>query len=94
VDPNAELDPFVRLEMCVARRNAPLDFKKTAHGVDHAGKFDQKPITHRIDDVATVGLDRWINQFGAERAQTTHRPFFVRAGQPRIARDIRRENSR
>jgi hypothetical protein len=44
--------------------------------------------------VATVGLDRWINQFGAERAQTTHRPFFVRAGQPRIAGDIRRENCR
>ena len=47
-----------------------------------------------LDHPATVALDRRIDQFGSERAQSTHRPFLVRTGQPRITRDIRRENRR
>jgi hypothetical protein len=46
----------------------------------------------RLENAATIGLDRWIDQLGAKHAQTTHRPFLIRAGEPRITRDVRREN--
>jgi hypothetical protein len=51
-------------------------------------------IARRLDDAAAIDLVRRIDELGAGRAKATYRPFLARAGQPRITRDIPRENRR
>jgi hypothetical protein len=65
-----------------------------AHRVDDAGEFDQDAIAGSLDDATAIALDRWIDQLDAQRGEAAYGPFLVGAGQPRIARDIRREDRR
>ena len=94
MDADAELDLLFGDEVAVARCHAALDVERTAHGVHHAGELDQNAVSGGVKDAAAIGLDRRVNQLGAERAQTAHRPFLVCAGQPRITRDIGGKNGR
>jgi hypothetical protein len=50
-----EFDPLIRRHGGILLGHASLDFNRTAHRIDRAGKLDQYAVTGRLDDVASMG---------------------------------------
>jgi len=71
-----------------------LHFNRATHRVDNAAKFDQPAVSGGFHDPAVVLLDLGISQLAPDRPQCGERAFLVRPHQPRIARDIGREDRR
>ena len=51
-------------------------------------------VAGAVKGAAPVTFDRWIHEFGSERAQPAQGPFLIHAGQPRIAHNIGGKNRR
>ena len=50
-----EFDPLIRRHCGILFGHAALDFNRTAHRIDGAGKLDQHAVTGCLDDVASMG---------------------------------------
>jgi len=50
-----EFDPLIRRHGIILFGHAALDFNRTAHRIDGAGKLDQNTVARRLDDVASMG---------------------------------------
>jgi hypothetical protein len=59
------------------------------HGVDHAAKLDDAPVSGALDDATSMGGDCRIDHVAADAAQTGERSLLVGSGEPAIAHDIR-----
>ncbi len=94
VQADTKLDAAIRWNLDVALGYLSLHLDGTADRIDDAGKLDKKAVACRLDDTATVFGDLWIHDrthVALERCQCA---FLVEAHQPRISRDISRENRR
>ena len=78
--------------VAIALRRAVLDGNRAAHGVDDRSELDEDAVAGALDDAAAMLGDGGIDEIAGENAETLDRPFFVDAGQPAIAHDIRGED--
>jgi len=92
MDAKAKLDPLFGWRACVPVRHRPLHLDGAAHGIDNAMELDQESVAGGLDDAAAMLGDLRIAQFTPDRFQRGEGPFLVRPHQPRIARDIGRED--
>jgi hypothetical protein len=46
---------WLKAELDFTAEGVSLDFNRTAHRIDRAGKLDQYAVTGRLDDVASMG---------------------------------------
>src|SRR5262249_40268059 len=75
VDPDAELDPLLWRDSCIALSHPSLDLHPAAHRIHHAGKFGEHSIAGvlddatavfgdlRLDQIPEVGLDPFVRAF-------------------------------
>ena len=63
----------------VALAHAILNFDRAAHGVDHAAKLNETPITGPLDDTAVMGGDGGIDEIAAQSPKTRERAILVRS---------------
>ena len=85
IDPDAQPDCFVRI---LDRR---LYGDGTVYGVDDAGKFDQCPVAHQLDDASLELGDLWVEQARAMPLQLRQGSVFVTGHHLRIADNISRK---
>ena len=94
VDADAEAHAPVVLQVGVARLGGLLHLGGEGHGIHHAAELGQEAVAQRLDDApARLGNQR-IDDGGLPRHQLGQRARFVALHQPRIARDIGREDCR
>ena len=62
VDADAKFDPLILRHGGILLGHAALDFNRTAHRIDCAGKLDQHSVAGRLDDAASMGGDGGINE--------------------------------
>ena len=72
----------------VARPHAILECDGATHGIDHARKFREKPITCRFHKSAAVLGNAGVNQFGPVCGEGGERTFLVRAHQPGVSSNV------
>ena len=94
VDADAELDALIRRDSDVALDHRVLNLDSAAHGLDHAAKFDQRPVARALEHSAIMAGDRGIDEIGAQRPQPRKRTVFVRARHPTEADDVGGEDRR
>ena len=94
MDADPEVDPPVWRQRGIAFRNGRLQLGRATHRVDDARKLDQQPIAGGLDNPAPMAGDLRVDDFGAQRLESAKRALLVGLDQPRIARDIGRENRR
>jgi hypothetical protein len=91
---DAEFDALGGRDLGVARDHRALHLDRTAHRVDDAGEFDQQAVAGRFDDAAAVLGDLRVTKLAADRPQSGKRALLIGLHQPRIARDIGRQDRR
>ncbi len=69
VDADAKLDSLVARTVGVVRDDRGLDVERVAHGVDGAGKLDQRAVAGGLDDAPAIRRDLGVQQFAAQRPQ-------------------------
>lgn len=94
IQANAKLDTPFRRDLGVALGHLPLDIDSTAHRVDDAGKLNKDAVARRLDDAPAMFCDLRIGDGASVALERSQGAFFIQAHQPRIARDIPRENGR
>jgi hypothetical protein len=94
IDADAELDARCLRDAVIAQCHLALQFDRAAHCIDNAGKLDQEPVAGGLDDAAAMIGDLGVRYFASHRRQRRVRALLVRAHQPRIARDIGRQDRR
>src|SRR5260370_14380739 len=57
-----EFDRMIRRHGRILLGHAALDFNRTAHRIDGAGKLDQHAVTSRLDDVASMRSYGGVNE--------------------------------
>jgi hypothetical protein len=72
----------------------PLNIDSTAYGVDDTGKLNKDAVTRRLDNAPAVFRDLGTDDRASVALECGQRAFFIQAHQPRIARDIPRQNGR
>ena len=78
----------------VALDHRVLNLDGTAHGVDHAAKFDDRAVAGALDDAPVVNGDGRIDQIAAQRPHPRQDAILVRPGEPAIADHIRAKDRR
>src|SRR5262245_18101953 len=94
VETNAKLDAPFWGDLGVALNHLPLDIDGTTYGVDDTGKFNKDAAASCLDDAPAVFGNLGIDDGSSVALECGQRSFFIQAHQPRIARDIPRENGR
>ena len=94
VDADAEAHAPVVRQIGVARLGGLLHLGSEAHGIHHAAELGQEAVAQRLDDASTCLGNQRIDDGGLPRHQLGQRARFVALHQPRIARDIGREDCR
>jgi hypothetical protein len=69
-----------------------LKLNRTLESFDHAGKFEQQAVTHRLDDAPMMLTDLGPNQFFAMRFLAGDRPLLVLSHEATVADHIDRED--
>ena len=82
MDADAKFDAAVLRHARVALNHRVLHFDRAAHRIDHAAKFDDRPIAGALHDPALVHGDGGIDQIAAQSPQPRKRALLVGAGQP------------
>src|SRR4029453_2755969 len=62
-------------DLPIAFGHSTLKLNRTLESFDHAGKFEQQAVTHRLDDAPMMLTDLGPNQFFAMRFLGGDRPF-------------------
>ena len=62
MDADAELDPSVLGDACVAFDRSFLHFDRAAHGVDHASELDDAAVAGALDDAPAMQSDGGIDE--------------------------------
>jgi hypothetical protein len=86
-DPTS-LEALLGRHCAVALGEAPLQRYGAANRVHDAGKFNQQPVAHRLDDTALVLCNAGGDQLVAQAAQPRNRALLIRPGQPAVARHV------
>ena len=94
IDADAEIDAAAGRNARIPVGHALLPFDRAAHRVDDAGEFDQQTVAGRLDDAAAMLGDLGVAQFAPDCFEPGERAFLVDAHEPRIARDIGRQDRR
>ncbi len=94
IDADAEFDALVGRHIGVALRHFALHLDRAAHRVDDAGELDQHAVAGGFDDAAAMLLELEVDEITPDRLQRRERAFLVDPHQPRIARDIGRQDGR
>ncbi len=77
-----------------ACRRAAMDIDSTAYRIDDAGKLNKDAVARRLNDAPAVFRDLRIDDCASVALERGQRALFIQAHQPRITRDIPRENGR
>ena len=77
VDADAEFDPLILRHRSVLLGHAALDFNGAAYCIDGAGKLDQHAVAGRLDDAASMGGYRGINEGLSDSLQPGQSAFLV-----------------
>jgi hypothetical protein len=94
IDIDAKLNALVGGNVGVVSRHLVLHRDGAGDGFDDAGELDQQPVAGRLDHARPVLGDLRVDQLAAQRLQTRKCALFVLPHQPRIARNIGREDRR
>ena len=94
IDAHAKLDAPRRRHTRIPQGHLALNLDRAAHRVDDAGKLYEQAVTGGLDDAPAMLLDLGIAQLSSDRLQRRERAFLVLAHQPRIARNIGRQDRR
>ena len=94
VNADAEIDAVVGGHANVAFDHAILHLDRTAHGVDHAAKFDEAAVAGALDDAPMMGGDRGINQLATQSPQPRQCAILICPRETAIAYDIRNQDRR
>ena len=62
IDPDAEDDPPILIDLRIALDHCPLHFGRAAHRVNDAGEFRQQPIAGCFDNSAVMLVDLGIDE--------------------------------
>lgn len=87
-------DPLILRHRSILLSHAALDFDGTTHRIDGSGRLDQHTIPGRLDDAASMGGYRWINEALPDRLESGKRIFLVGPHQVAVPSDIRRQDLR
>ena len=79
VNADASLDTLVGGQAGVALSQAATHFHGAANGLDHAAKFDERPVAGPLDDSPVVDRDRRVDEVAAQSSQPRQREFLVGA---------------
>src|SRR5262249_32092797 len=94
IDAHAKFDAALGRSCGVAGDHLLLHLDRAAHRIDDAGELGKEAVAGRLDDATAMLGDFGIAEFTANRPQRRQGALFARAHQPRIARDIDRQNGR
>ena len=94
MDANAEDDASILWQAGVALDHGVLHFDGAAHGVDHAAKFGEEPVTGAFNDARFVYRDGRVDQVAAQRPQSGQCSILVGRGQTTESNDVSRQDRR
>jgi len=77
---DAKLDATVGRDACVAFDHSALHFDGAAYGVDHAPKFDQRPVAGPLEHTSVVHGDGGIDEIAAQSSEPRQGAILVRTG--------------
>ncbi len=89
---DAKYDPSVLALTFIARGHVLLNRDRALDSIDHAGKFDQRPVAHQLDEAAIAFVDPGINEIAPVRLQTRQGPGLVGRHQPAVADNVRAQD--
>jgi len=92
IDANAKRDLAVRRDAGIAITHAFLHACRAAHGIDHAAEFDEKTVSHRLDDATAMLSDQRVDQLLAVRFQCNKSAALIVAHQAAIAGNVGRND--
>src|ERR1700733_12406924 len=93
-DMNADTDfntPLGR-DVLVTLRHSALRLDRATRGINGAAEFDQESVAGAFDDAAVVFGACRFKESPTGSMEPRQLPFLVRAHEPAVASDIRREN--
>ena len=94
IDPDTELYPPGRRDVCVASCHAPLYLGRAQHRVGDAMEFHQHTVAAGFDDAAPVSRDGRINELNPMGLETREGPRLVRLHEPTVADHISGDDGR
>ena len=94
MDADAEIDPALGRKCGVAFSQPSLQLGRTAHRVDDARKLDQQPVAGGLDEASLMSGDLRVDHLSAQRLEPAECPLLLGFDQPRISRDIGRQDRR
>jgi hypothetical protein len=92
MDADAELNPSILWQPCIALDHAVLHFDRATRRVNDAAEFDDAAVAGAFDDAPTVGGNGRVDKIAAKPSEARERPLFIDAGQPAIADDVGDQN--
>jgi hypothetical protein len=92
IDPDPELDDFVRWHRAVARGHAVLNCGGAAHGIDDACEFHEQAIACCFDDPAAILANFWIDKLAPVGLKLCERAFLVGSHKPTVSCHVRRHD--
>ena len=73
----------------VALDESVLHLDGATHRIDHAAKLDEAAVAGTLDDAPVMRGDGGVDQIAAQPPEPRKRAFFVRAGEPAVADNVR-----
>jgi hypothetical protein len=92
VNPDAYIDASLVRKAAIAFEHRALQRYCATYSIYDAGKFGQEAVAHEFEDAAVVPCDLRLKQFLAVRPDSFERAQLIRAHQPTVTYDIRRQN--
>ena len=92
IDADAELDPAILRNGCIAFSHGTLDFHGATGCVDRTRKFDQSAVARGFDHTAAMFRNLGIDQFAAASLERCESTFLVSTHQAAIACNISSKN--
>jgi hypothetical protein len=89
---NTDFNTQVSRDALITLRHSLLCLDRTTRGINSAPEFDQESVAGAFDNAAVVLGDRRLEEFPTMGIEARECPFLVRAHEPTVAGDIRREN--
>src|SRR5271166_5562270 len=85
---DTELDATVGRDAGVAFDHSILHFDSAPNRIDHAAKFDQRPIAGALEHTSVVHADGGINEIASQSSEPRQSAVLVRASQTAEADDV------
>ncbi|HEX4193877.1 MAG TPA: hypothetical protein VHY80_12295 [Stellaceae bacterium] len=85
IDADAELDAALGRHSDITLGHLALHLYCAAHRIHDAGKLDEQPIAHSLDEAPMMFLDFGISELAAQLFQRGERPLLIGAHQARVA---------